>query len=493
MKPKEIIRSILILWSCLMCHNVIAMPSPIAADTTFYRNYSYVRFVVDSLATDSITDEEFLDIAAKVIFPVNKYDLPKQDSVLTELREKVLPQMNRDSLQLIRILFRGAASPEGPYRWNKFLGEHRAQALYDYVKSQMSADSVDSSAVTLIETEDYPLLCVMMKRAGDPDYDFVKTLCDKHLRSHQYGQLKQQLRTARHGRLWRRLLKTYYPQLRAARLVLLVRQLPSLPPVVKDTVVQSEQKTDTIAPTQVVAVQEVTEPEVLPRRELLAVKTNLLWWGAYVPGYDRWCPIPNVAIEYYPLKGHFTFGASFDMPWWQDYDAHKYFQARNYQVEARYYLNGANESYGENGLNGNYKKAYTGFYLQGYAHGGVFGICFDKNRGWVGEGVGAGIGAGYVMPITKTGRWRLEMGVQLGYFRCKYDPYKYENPVNPDYHDNLYYYKWSDKPEYFKKRQYRWNWLGPTRIGITLTYDLLYRKIQSKGVGLKSTERRVEP
>ena len=493
MKPKEIIRSILILWSCLMCHNVIAMPSPIAADTTFYRNYSYVRFVVDSLATDSITDEEFLDIAAKVIFPVNKYDLPKQDSVLTELREKVLPQMNRDSLQLIRILFRGAASPEGPYRWNKFLGEHRAQALYDYVKSQMSADSVDSSAVTLIETEDYPLLCVMMKRAGDPDYDFVKPLCDKHLRSHQYGQLKQQLRTARHGRLWRRLLKTYYPQLRAARLVLLVRQLPSLPPVVKDTVVQSEQKTDTIAPTQVVAVQEVTEPEVLPRRELLAVKTNLLWWGAYVPGYDRWCPIPNVAIEYYPLKGHFTFGASFDMPWWQDYDAHKYFQARNYQVEARYYLNGANESYGENGLNGNYKKAYTGFYLQGYAHGGVFGICFDKNRGWVGEGVGAGIGAGYVMPITKTGRWRLEMGVQLGYFRCKYDPYKYENPVNPDYHDNLYYYKWTDKPEFFKKRQYRWNWLGPTRIGITLTYDLLYRKIQSKGVGLKSTERRVEP
>jgi hypothetical protein len=131
--------------------------------------------------------------------------------------------------------------------------------------------------------------------------------------------------------------------------------------------------------------------------------------------------------------------------------------------------------------------------LQGYAHGGVFGICFDESRGWVGEGVGAGIGAGYVMPITKSGRWRLEMGAQLGYFRCKYDPYQYENPVNPAYRDGLYYYKWTQKPEFFKKRQYRWNWLGPTRIGITLTYDLLYRKLQSKGVSLKSTERRVEP
>lgn len=482
----------LVLWVSLITCKAIAMPSPFTADTTFYRNYSYVRFVTDSIGTDSITDEEFLDIAAKVIFPVNKYNLPEQDSILTELREKVLPQMNRDSLQLIRVLFRGAASPEGPYRWNKFLGEHRAQTLYDYVKNQMSTISVDNSAMTLIETEDYPLLCVIMKRAGDPDYNFVKALCDDHMRRHQYGELKQRLRTAQQGRLWSRLLKTYFPQLRAARLVLFVKQLPQLSAEVKDTIVVSESDTIVSPPVQEEVVVAM-KSELLPRRELLAVKTNLLLWGAYIPGYNRWCPIPNIALEYYPLKGHFTFGASFDMPWWQDYDAHKYFQLRNYQVEARYYLNGANSSYGINGVDGNYKKTYTGFYLQGYAHGGVFGICFDESRGWVGEGVGAGIGAGYVMPITKSGRWRLEMGAQLGYFRCKYDPYQYENPVNPAYRDGLYYYKWTQKPEFFKKRQYRWNWLGPTRIGITLTYDLLYRKLQSKGVSLKSTERRVEP
>ena len=66
------------------------------------------------------------------------------------------------------------------------------------------------------------------------------------------------------------------------------------------------------------------------RKKKLAVKTNMLLYGAYVPGYNRWAPIPNVAIELYPMKGHFTFGASFDMPWWQDYNAHKYFQFRNY-------------------------------------------------------------------------------------------------------------------------------------------------------------------
>ncbi len=39
----------------------------------------------------------------------------------------------------------------------------------------------------------------------------------------------------------------------------------------------------------------------LPRREILSVKSNLLFDVAYVPGYNRWCPIPNVAVEYLSL------------------------------------------------------------------------------------------------------------------------------------------------------------------------------------------------
>ncbi|MBQ4379925.1 MAG: hypothetical protein II806_01440, partial [Bacteroidaceae bacterium] len=65
-----------------------------------------------------------------------------------------------------------------------------------------------------------------------------------------------------------------------------------------------------------------------------------------------------------------------------------------------------------------------------------------------------------------------------------------ENPVDPTYRDHLYYYKWSLEPELFKKRQYRYNWLGPTRVGITLTYDLLYRRINKKGVSFKNYEMR---
>lgn len=228
-------------------------------------------------------------------------------------------------------------------------------------------------------------------------------------------------------------------------------------------------------------------PAVMPRRELLSVKTNLLMDAAYVPGYDRWCPMPNIAVEFYPLYGHFTFGASFDMPWWRDYDAHKYFQVRNYQIETRYYLRSGSidraDKPGE-------RPAFRGFYLQAYGHIGLFGICFDADRGWVGEGAGGGLGLGYVLPLSRRGHWRLEFGAQFGYFACKYDPYQFENPIDPNYHDQLYYYKWTQEPSLFRKRQYRWSWVGPTRVGITLTYDLLYRRIQKRGVSFKSTEER---
>lgn len=105
--------------------------------------------------------------------------------------------------------------------------------------------------------------------------------------------------------------------------------------IYEDRVVQPP---STPAPSPSYAVLPQSRPS-MPRRELLSVKSNVLFDFAYVPaGYNRFCPIPNIAVEYYPLHGHFTFGASLDFPWWKDYDAHKYMEVRNYQIEGRYYF-----------------------------------------------------------------------------------------------------------------------------------------------------------
>ena len=224
--------------------------------------------------------------------------------------------------------------------------------------------------------------------------------------------------------------------------------------------------------------------ERYPRRELLSVKTNLLGYVGYMPNYGRYCPIPNVAIEYYPLHGHFTYGASFDCPWWQNYWDHKYFQIRNYQLETRYYFRTGDINVRHEGKGA----AFRGLYLQAYGHVGLYSICFDEERGWIGEGGGGGIGIGYVLPLSKKGHWRMEFQLQAGVFVTKYDPYQWENPVNPAYRDHLYYYDWKEKPSLFKERQYRFTWIGPTRIGVTLSYDLLYRKARQKIEGIRMPE-----
>ena len=44
-----------------------------------------------------------------------------------------------------------------------------------------------------------------MKKIDDPDYDYVKGLCDKYLPNNDHDRLKRALMNARQGKLWRRL------------------------------------------------------------------------------------------------------------------------------------------------------------------------------------------------------------------------------------------------------------------------------------------------
>lgn len=468
------------------------VPMPAVTDTTAYHSYSYIRFLNEKDSVN-LSDEEFFDIAGKVIFPINKWNLPKRDSLIMQLEQEVFPLINRDSLELVHMMLRGAASPEGPTRFNKFLGEKRAETLLNFIKENLSVPTGDNFDME-IDIEDYRTLCLMMRRMGDKDYGYVQAMCDQYLPKKQIDKLKSTLRSARQGTLWLRLFREYFPRLRAARIVFFFRAprtyapkvIPEAP-VVKEPV--KPVLPDTTKKEPVVIVQHPEETytvleERKPRRELLSVKSNILFDFAYVPGYNRWCPIPNVALEYYPKHGHFTYGFSIDFPWWQHYNIQKYFQIRNYQLEARYYFRSgdiARRLPGEGA-------AFRGFYLQGYAHAAIYSLSFGKKRGWFGEGLGAGLGAGYVLPLSKKGHWRMEFGLQVGWFLAAYDPYQYGNPKT-GVEDGLYYYKWTQSKDRFKKRQYRYNWIGPTRVGITLVYDLLYRRNEKKGISFRPWEK----
>ncbi len=447
--------------------------------------YAYV-IVLDNASAFELPDSVFYNISRKVIFPVNKYIIPQNSEFRREIVEELMPYMNDNYHVLDRVVVRGAASPEGPLNWNKFLAKHRAKALTDLI-GKNSRIGIQEEPKTDLMAEDYVYLLYLMKEKNDPDYDVVADIVNFWAgKDPDQKELKDELRHYDRGRLWRRLLRQYFPSLRAARVVLVFRRAPGMEWLdampVKPT--PMEPAVALVPPAEPLAPM-VIEEQKYPRRELLSVKTNLLYDLAYMPGYDRFCPIPNVAVEYYPLHGHFTYGASLDFPWWQDFDGQKYFQVRNYQVEARYYLKTGDID--EHGYSG--RPAFKGWYLQAYAQAGLYDICFDADRGWEGEALGAGLGLGYVLPLGKDSRWRLEFGAQFGYLWTQYDPYQWHCPVDGPDGGDKYYYKWTGKPEDFKKRQYRFNWIGPTRLGVTLTYDLLYRKRTGSGVSFNRWER----
>lgn len=370
------------------------------------------------------TDSTFINNSRPIVFVVNRTDISESDK--DWINNFLIPELEALGDRDI-ILGRATASPEGSTPNNVRLARSRKASM----DALLGKYGINTKRIRYdVVPEDYPLLLSLMQMEHDKYLPIVKTIIRKH--DGKGDQLKAELKRLEGGKIWNHLLKKYFPQLRAVRIMPIderlvnTNQLPEAKPI----------HTDLPFPKPNIYV-EMPLPEPAEssrkRRELLSIKTNLLYDFAYMPGYDRFCPIPNVALEYYPLSGHFTYGASFEGPWWRNYKEHKYFQLRNYQLHTRYYLQS-----GETG--------FRGFFVSAYAHAFLYNICFDEKRGWEGEGWGAGLGLGWAIPLDRSKHWRLDIGLQAGFLNTRYDPYQWLCPIDPDYDKEQYYYNGTATP-----------------------------------------------
>ena len=427
-------------------------------------------------------DSTFINHSRPIIFHVNKILVTDADRKwITDSLIPELKALGKDGI----VIGRAAASPEGPSDNNVRLANNRKAA----VNALLNSYGISTNRIRYdVVAEDFPLTRSLMWLRNDRYLPVLDSLINRYKGYPE--QLKNATKKYDNGTLWRYLLQNYFPEMRAVRIMAIDKKRVETPlPQIKDfslekTLFPLDLNIDPSILTGKVKLETPTLPMVENRQEWMSIKSNLLFDFAYMPGYERFCPIPNVAVEFYPLHGHFTYGASFDGPWWQDYDAHKYFQVRNYQIHTRYYLKSGDIEKRPPGEGA----AFKGLYFSAYAHAGLYDICFGERRGWEGEGYGGGLGIGYVVPLGKKEHWRLELGMQAGYFHTLYDPYQWLCPIDADDDKQQYYYKWYGDSKDFKKRQHRYTWLGPTRVEITLSYDLLYRRIHKKGVSFKSKE-----
>lgn len=429
-------------------------------------------FSMNAAAQVSTTDSAFIHDSRPIIpFVVGKKDIEQQDRKW--ITSDLIPKLKALGDSGI-IIGRASASPEGSLQINTQLANARKASM----NALLSSYGINTNLIRYdVAPMDFPLMRTLMKLRKDDYLPVVDSLMNQY--AADVILLKEAMIRQDRGKLWQHLYHNYFPSLRSVRIMAIKRAEKE-----EDKREEIERKENERKENEIEKIEEIEKTEKIEkeetegdeRRELMSVKTNLLFDLVYMPGYNHFCPIPNVAIEYYPLHGHFTYGASFDTPWWKHYSKHKYFQLRNYQVHTRYYLRRGDIEERKPGKGA----AFKGFFFSAYAHAYLYNICFSEKRGWEGEGWGAGMGVGYVMPIDRKEHWRLEFGLQLGYLHTLYDPYQWRCPVDPDTDANRYYYKWYGNAKDFKKRQHSYSWIGPTRVEITLSYDLIYRHKERK-------------
>jgi hypothetical protein len=388
---------------------------------------------------------------------------------------RVFDSLGIENVAAVEII--AQSSPDGGLARNEWLTEHRSQVILEYMNLHFPELSDRISLNTVTESwENLSMYVAQDPNLTEKNRTKILDIIDSPTMSvaTKKSRLKNNLGSqSKLGNLYSYLLKYYYPVIRNTGIYVLHTVEPvtafNMPPLVPYVEETSPVLPDTIGPAPAQSEPHVfEEPDSTPperKRPVLAVKTNLPYYGFFRKDLG-WAPIYNVEAEWYPTEnGRWTLLGEYEFPWHMAKDNHECFEILNLQLEARRYFKKASN--------------HSGHYLSAYAGVNLFDICFDgySGHGFQGEGFGGGLGYGYVLPLGKKPdtRWKLEFFIKGGVYVTLYDPYDAGNPFQ-----GKYYYEWYDAPNLFIRRNMIFRWLGPTGAGITLSYDLIRKKVKNK-------------
>ena len=367
------------------------------------------------------------------------------------------------------VIVKAYASPEGVYEHNMDLSRRRAREFDKAVKEKMGLMGADIPITVLPGGEAWEQLRARVKAdtvisatakkrtLALLDDDSVSRATKKWRMMHFYlGETRQE------GDVYHWLLLNHYVYLRCLDIKIYYHD--AVPYILEEP----EKLADTTATAHpepeetVVAKADSTAGSLEPlstaaekRRfsPVIGISTNLIFDATYIPNYG-FTSVPSFSLEYYPARGHWTFGADVDWSHWLHYDTHRFNQIHNITLHTRRYFKS-----GEDG--------FKGWYLQGLLNAAEYGLGWDAH-GWEGEGLGASLGAGFKWNF---GRFFIDTGIALGYFYSRYDPYVWGDDAT-----GWYYYDYTGAIDQFTPRRMALHWVGPTRAYISVGFDLFNRK-----------------
>ena len=429
-----------------------------------------------------LSDSELWEKAAVVRFPVGSAYIPYSDPGFRNVVKEV--EKLKDGYEVCRLLvIRGSASPEGGVKNNTRLAHQRAKALVKVLSKYIPLP--DSLVEERYINEDYAGLRRLMEEKPTAYSQQVLSILKKY--KDQDAQAKQALQRLNGGKTWRLLLRDYFPELRASRLVLFVSKKGSIPLGVpadiaggtkvpadlqsagKQAVTNEQATMDTtlVSSVDTADCKSAAPPTGQDSLQVAAcssahpslnIKTNLLYdLALFVPQFG-YAPTPNLSIEYLPKSGHIT--PVLEVTWspWRNDSRSKTWIIHNFLLEGRYYIIG---------------DAFTGHYFAAYTNLGTYDLQFNSTKAYLadkwGKTYGFGLGWGYVKRFTSESRWKWEVNAALGLLHSDYDKYhdaeSWAEPGNT-------YFNWHENPADYRRYKNHLNYWGVTRLGFSISYDL---------------------
>lgn len=350
-----------------------------------------------------------------------------------------------NSPRIDSIVIYAYASPEGPFKRNKWLAEHRAAAARNFILAHLpegSALKPENIVLKPVPENWEGFTTAVEKGYNRPDRVKVLEILHSDIPDEQK---KTQLKCLDSGRTWTRLKRDYMNPLRLATWVCswievepmeLPDSLPSIEP----------------APLK----QVFTTPEFSlgykPRRQqrtILGLKTNLLYDAA---------TIVNFEIEV-PVNKHFSLMYEHHCPWWLNRSNRYCLQFLSMGGEARWwFLPRTREWYHPDVLSGKYRQrdALCGHFLGLYASGGKGDIQANLKGCYQFEYFSAGLTYGYSLPVSR--HLNMEFSISAGYARI---PYRHYTPSD----DWELLIRDPDKAGTM-------HWFGPTKLKVSLVVPI---------------------
>ena len=389
------------------------------------------------------------------------------DTLMRQIR-KLTGQDSTFVVSTLRVI--GSASPEGSEKINRRLSEKRARALFDYFADHITLPE----SITDFEYlgRNWKGLYTLVE--ADPSVPYQsevldllqKALTSERLTVHESNHLLYRLKIMRNGVPYSYLYHHLFPALRYSYLYVeyekrIHREITQLvlKTIEEEEALQNDSTTfdepaEEISETEKIIINEpekiiINEPQQRvknsfekapdsPKSFYMDIRTNML--------YDL-AAVPNIGAEFY-LGKNISILADWMYSWWDSNPRHRYWRIYGGDLGIRWWFG-----------NKAHTKPLTGHHLGIY--GGVLTFDFE----WGGTGYMGGVPGG-----TLWDRCLINSGIEYGYSLPIAPHLNIDFSLGLGYLGGNYIKYFPFDNEYFREKEFRLNYFGPTKAEVSLIW-----------------------